>query len=70
MKRKSGFLFPGIRYESDLGVGVSVPYYLALSPTYDLTLTGTGFTQQGFLAEAEWRQRFNNGEYSIKFAGI
>ncbi|TIN18063.1 MAG: LPS-assembly protein LptD, partial [Mesorhizobium sp.] len=41
-----------------------------LSPTYDLTVTGTGYTKQGFLGEAEWRQRFNNGQYSLKMAGI
>lgn len=70
VKRKSGFLIPGIVYKSDLGVGVKVPYYFALSPTYDLTVTGTGYTKQGFLGEAEWRQRFNNGEYSLKIAGI
>jgi LPS-assembly protein len=70
VKRKSGFLFPGIKYKSELGAGVSIPYYFALSPTYDLTLTGTGYTKQGFLGEAEWRQRFNNGEYSLKIAGI
>lgn len=70
VKRKSGFLIPGIVYESDLGVGVKIPYYLALAPTYDLTVTGTGYTKQGFLGEAEWRQRFNNGEYTLKIAGI
>lgn len=70
VKRKSGFLMPGISFKSDLGVGVSIPYYIALSPTYDLTVTGTGYTEQGFLGEAEWRQRFNNGEYSVTFAGI
>jgi LPS-assembly protein len=70
VKRKSGFLMPGIRYKSELGVGVSVPYYFALSPTYDLTARGTYFSKQGFLGEAEWRQRFNNGEYSLKIAGI
>jgi len=70
VKRKSGFLIPGISYNSDLGVGVKVPYYFALSPTYDLTVTGTGYTKQGFLGEAEWRQRFNNGNYSLKIAGI
>ena len=41
-----------------------------MSPTYDLTVTGSGYTKQGFLGEAEWRQRFNNGEYSLKIAGI
>ena len=70
IKRKSGFLMPSISMKSELGFGVAVPYYLALAPTYDLTVTGKGYTSQGFLGEAEWRQRFNNGEYSIKFAGI
>ncbi|MER8776497.1 LPS-assembly protein LptD [Mesorhizobium sp. M0977] len=70
VKRKSGFLIPGVAYKSDLGVGVRVPYYFALSPTYDLTVTGSGYTRQGFLGEAEWRQRFNNGQYSLKIAGI
>jgi LPS-assembly protein len=70
VKRKSGFLFPGVSFTSDLGVGVSIPYYFALSPTFDLTVTGTGYTEQGFLGEAEWRQRFNNGEYSVTLAAI
>ncbi|MEW9807508.1 LPS-assembly protein LptD [Mesorhizobium marinum] len=70
VKRKSGFLIPGLSFTSDLGVGVSVPYYFALSPTYDLTATVTGYTEQGFLGQAEWRQRFNNGEYSVTLAAI
>ncbi|TGQ66680.1 MAG: LPS-assembly protein LptD [Mesorhizobium sp.] len=70
VKRKSGFLIPSISYNSNLGYSVRVPYYFALSPTYDLTVTGSGYTRQGFLGEAEWRQRFNNGEYSLKIAGI
>jgi len=70
VKRKSGFLLPGLIINSDLGVGVSVPYYLALAPTYDVTLRGTGYSKQGFLGEAEWRQRFNSGSYSLKIAGI
>ncbi|WP_296742208.1 LPS-assembly protein LptD [Mesorhizobium sp.] len=70
VKRKSGFLIPSITYNTNLGLGVKVPYYFALSPTYDLTVSGTGYTKQGFLGEAEWRQRFNNGEYSLKIAGI
>lgn len=70
VKRKSGFLMPSISYNSKLGVGVGIPYYFALSPTYDLTVKGTGYTKQGFLGEAEWRQRFDNGEYSLKIAGI
>ena len=70
VKRKSGFLFPGIHYKTELGVGVSIPYYLALSPTYDATFTGTYYTNQGFLGQAEWRQRFDNGQYNVHIAGI
>ena len=70
VKRKTGFLIPGVNYTSDLGVGVIVPFYVALSPTYDLTLTGRYYSKQGFLGVAEWRQRFNNGYYNLKAAGI
>lgn len=70
VKRKSGFLMPSYKYETNLGYGVSVPYFWALAPNYDLTLTGTGYTKQGFLADAEWRHRLENGEYSIRVAGI
>jgi LPS-assembly protein len=70
VKRKSGFLIPSFKQNSDLGYGISVPYYFALSPTSDLTVTGTGYTQQGFLGEAEWRKRYDNGEFSLKVAGI
>jgi LPS-assembly protein len=70
VKSKSGFLFPSVSYKTELGIGAGVPYYFALSPTYDLTVKGNYFTKQGFLGEAEWRQRFNNGEYNLKIAGI
>ncbi|MCR4269194.1 LPS-assembly protein LptD [Nitratireductor sp. ZSWI3] len=70
VKRKSGFLIPSASYKDELGFGVKVPYYLAFSPTYDLTVSGTYYTRQGFLGEAEWRQRFDNGQYSVKIAGI
>ncbi|HEV2504197.1 MAG TPA: LPS-assembly protein LptD [Mesorhizobium sp.] len=70
VKRKSGFLMPGITFNSKLGTGITVPYYFALSPTYDITARGTYYTNQGFLGEAEWRQRFDNGQYSLRIAGI
>lgn len=69
-RRKTGFLPPSFRYKSDLGFGVKVPYYFALSPTYDLTVSGTVYTKQGFLGEAEWRQRLDNGQYNLRVAGI
>ncbi len=70
VKRKSGFLMPSYEHESELGSGVSVPYFWALAPNYDLTLTPTYYTKQGFLGEVEWRHRLANGAYNIKLAGI
>ncbi|HTO32554.1 MAG TPA: LPS-assembly protein LptD [Pararhizobium sp.] len=70
VKRKSGFLFPKFRYTQKLGAGVSIPYYWAISPYMDATVTGTGLTRQGFLLEGEFRQRFENGEHILSMAGI
>ncbi|MGE0501313.1 MAG: LPS-assembly protein LptD [Rhizobiaceae bacterium] len=70
VKRKTGFLMPGISFGSELGMGGTIPFYIALAPTYDLTLYSSYFANQGFLGQAEWRQRFNSGEYSIRIAGI
>ena len=54
VKRKSGFLFPTFTSGTAYGVGVTLPYYLALAPNYDLTLYPTYTSQQGFLMEADW----------------
>jgi LPS-assembly protein len=70
VKQKSGFLTPSIRRSSELGYGVRVPYYWAVSPTADVTFKPMWYSKQGFLGEAEWRQQFDNGYYSITIAGI
>ena len=70
VKRKSGFLFPNITYTSQYGAGIKIPYFWALAPNYDLTLSTTLTTMQGPLFEADWRQRLIEGSYSIKAAGI
>src|SRR4029079_905463 len=38
VKRKSGILAPTFFSSSGLGVGMQVPYFFALAPSYDLTL--------------------------------
>jgi len=47
-----------------------VPIYLALAPNYDLTLTPTYLSQQGFFGKGEWRHRFDYGDYYIRANGI
>ena len=70
VKRKSGFLFPRMSQAQNLGFGLTVPYYYVISNSQDLTVSGTGYTKQGFLLDAEYRQRLENGTFSVRAAGI
>ncbi|MDH4440619.1 MAG: LPS-assembly protein LptD [Rhizobium sp.] len=70
VKRKSGFLFPEFRSGENVGFGIAVPYYVAIAPDRDATITATGFTKQGVLLEGEYRQRFEKGQASLRVAGI
>lgn len=69
-ERRSGFLAPSIQQRDNLGFGISTPYYFALAPDYDLTVTPTVYSEQGVLGQIDWRQRLVNGSYSIRAAGI
>jgi LPS-assembly protein len=70
VRRKTGLLTPRYSYSSATGFGLSTPFFWALAPDYDLTLTPTFLTKQGVLGQAEWRQRFLSGSYNIRAAGI
>ena len=70
VNKKSGVLAPHTFYKSQLGYGVGLPIFFNLAPDYDLTLTPTAFTQQGFFGAGEFRQRFDNGSYYIRASGI
>jgi LPS-assembly protein len=69
-KRKSGFLVPTYHTSSVYGFSVSTPYYFALAPDYDATITPMMTTKQGPLVQAEWRQRLINGAYMVRASGI
>ncbi len=68
--RQSGFLAPAYTNSENLGFGVSVPYFFNLAPNYDLTLTPTYYTRQGPALDAVWRQRLDNGQYSVTLSGV
>jgi len=61
-ERQSGFLSPAFGYTRYLGAFVSTPYYWAIDPTQDLTITPTFSTQQFPNLSLEYRRRFNSGE--------
>ena len=70
VERKTGFLAPRYVASNTLGVGASVPFFWALAPNYDLTLTPTLLSRQGVLGDVEWRHRLIDGSYNIRAAGI
>jgi len=70
VKRKTGLLTPTVGYSETLGTTVKAPFFWAAAPNYDITFTPTALTRQGLLAEFEWRHRMQNGQYSLKMAGI
>ena len=70
VNKKTGLLAPALVSGGNLGYGVSLPYFIDLAPSYDLTLTPTILSKQGLLGEVDWRQRLSNGIYNIRASGI
>jgi len=70
IKRKSGFLMPSGIVNDKLGYGVTVPYYWALNPYYDVTTILTPLTKQGLFGDVEYRHRFAAGQVSVAAAGL
>ena len=68
--RKSGILSPFFATSSFAGSGVGIPIFWALAPDYDLTVTPTYYSSEGFFTSAIWRQRLENGQYYIQATGI
>jgi LPS-assembly protein len=68
--RQSGFLAPTYISKNYLGLGVTTPYFFALAPNYDLTLSPAFYTEQGPFLDAEWRHRTESGVYSVRLTGI
>jgi LPS-assembly protein len=70
VQQRSGFLQPQYSFHSSTtGYSLTVPYYYAASPNYDITLSPTITTQAGYLMEADWRQKLWNGAYEVKLYG-
>ncbi|RJF78968.1 LPS-assembly protein LptD [Rhodopseudomonas palustris] len=70
VKRKTGFLMPFYTTNTTFGMGFEVPFYWALAPDYDVTLTPRITTKQGVLMQGEFRQQLLNGAYQIRAYGI
>jgi LPS-assembly protein len=70
VRHRTGFLAPTIGSSTSLGTFFELPYYIALDKSYDFLFSPSILSKQGVLYKGEWRQRLENGEYSVKFGAI
>ncbi|MFP6733476.1 MAG: LPS assembly protein LptD [Rhodospirillales bacterium] len=56
VKRKTGFLTPRVGGSTSLGTSISTPYFVAIAPNRDATITPTLMTKEGLLLEGEYRE--------------
>jgi LPS-assembly protein len=70
VKRKTGFLMPGFTQNTNTGFGVETPFYWAIAPDYDATISPRYTSKQGLLMQGEFRQRLMDGAYQIRAYGI
>ena len=70
VRHRSGFLAPTFGSSTTLGLMAEIPYYFALDKSYDFLFHPELLSKQGVLYKGDWRQRFNDGEYMIRFGAI
>jgi LPS-assembly protein len=70
VKRKTGLLTPFATWSSAFGYAIETPFYWAMAPDYDATITPRYMTRQGLLMQGEFRQRLIDGAYQIRGYGI
>lgn len=66
--RRSGLLIPDIGLSSKLGAFYQQPYYWAISPSQDLTVSPLLAANVNPLLEFEYRKRFWSGEVNANFS--
>lgn len=66
---RSGLLVPDIRFSNANGVQYSQPYYFALAPNRDLTVTGHVFTEAFPMVSGEYRALTEDGAYRVAAYG-
>jgi LPS-assembly protein len=65
VKRQSGFLVPSLGQSSALGAYFALPYFWAIDPQQDLTITPEVAADEGPALNLLYRRRFNNGTVKL-----
>jgi len=68
LDRSSGFLMPSFSTRTGLGFGVTLPYFLTLGPSRDLTFSPTITGKGGRTLGLRYRQAFDTGALTIEGA--
>ncbi|MCA0043702.1 LPS-assembly protein LptD [Celeribacter litoreus] len=64
LDRATGFLIPSIRSDSNLGIGIEIPYFITLGDDKDLTVTPYIASKTTTLG-LRYRQAFTNGQIAL-----
>ena len=70
VRRRSGFLLPKFHAGDTYGIGVTTPYFLELGRSADITFSPRWTTEQGPVADVEFRQRLKSGSYQVRGYGV
>lgn len=71
-ERKTGFLYPSLKYDDDDGLTISTPFYWNIAPNYDLTITPTFMGHRGLQINNNFRYMtapLNSGNIVYEFIG-
>lgn len=69
VRRQTGLLIPSLGSTSRLGLFTTLPYYIVLGPSSDLTLTPIIAVKTGPVIDADFRRAFNDGMLHIDLSG-
>jgi LPS-assembly protein len=67
VKREAGFLAPSFSsLSSDIGATIKIPYFYPVSQSADFTISPVYYFKQNPLLLGEYREKFKNGDLSIR----
>ena len=69
VKRKTGFLFPGFGSNSEMGFGIEVPFFWAISNSQDLYLKPTISFEHAPLVQGVYRGIYDRSGLNVEFSG-
>ncbi|MDQ6977951.1 MAG: LPS-assembly protein LptD, partial [Ghiorsea sp.] len=70
LTRRSGFLMPKIANSNVRGSELTIPFYWAGSPDWDVTLQPHWMSKRGMMSDIEWRHMSANHQTEIQIQSI